>query len=200
MLARLLSCPRFGMVLFLAAVSLPVLTPALTTLLPPAKAQRQALPPPSRSAVQFSFAPVVKQVVPAVVNVYVRTRVQTFSSPFANDPMFGRMFGEMFGMPAERIQSSLGSGVIVSPDGVIVTNAHVVKGGGATEVRVVLSDKREFDARVVLQDDKSDIAVLRIAGGGRFPFLEISRWRIPTRSRSAIWCWPSAIRSALVRP
>lgn len=173
MLARLLSCPRFGMGLFLAAISLPVLMPALDVLPRPAGAQGQVAPPPSRAAAQFSFAPVVKRAVPAVVNVYVRTRVQTFSSPFANDPMFGRMFGEMFGMPAERIQSSLGSGVIVSADGVIVTNAHVVKGGGATEVRVVLSDKREFDARVVLQDDKSDIAVLRIAGGGRFPFLEM---------------------------
>ncbi len=174
MLSRLLSCPRFGMGLFLAAVSAPVLAPLASAILPPAKAQRQTVPPPSRAAAQYSFAPIVKQAVPAVVNVYVRTRVQTFSSPFANDPMFGRMFGEMFGMPAERIQSSLGSGVIVNADGVIVTNAHVVKGGGATEVRVVLADKREFDAKVVLQDDKSDIAVLRIAGDGtKFPFLEM---------------------------
>ena len=174
MFGSLLKCPRFGLALFGAALGAPVVMPAVQSLFPPAAAQREVGPPPSRAAITTSFSPVVKRVVPAVVNVYVRTRVQTFTSPFANDPMFGRMFGEMFGMPAERVQSSLGSGVIVSPDGVIVTNAHVVKGSGATEVRIVLSDRREYDAKVILQDEKSDIAVLRIgdAGGGRFPFLE----------------------------
>ncbi len=173
MFSRLMQCPRFGLGLFLAAVMAPLAAPILHGLSPPAAAQRQAGPPLARAVAQFSFAPIVKRAVPAVVNVYVRTRVQTFNSPFANDPVFGRMFGEMFGMPAERIQSSLGSGVIVSADGTIVTNAHVVKGSGATEVRVVLSDRREFDAKVILQDEKSDIAVLRIAADGeRFPFLE----------------------------
>ena len=92
MLSRLMNCPRFGMGLFLAAMSAPVLAPLADAILPPAKAQRQTVPPPSLAAAQYSFAPIVKQAVPAVVNVYVRTRVQTFSSPFANDPMFGRMF------------------------------------------------------------------------------------------------------------
>jgi Do/DeqQ family serine protease len=157
--------PAVAMALFAALLA--------ESSLAPAAAQRETAPPLARSVSQLSFAPIVKRAVPAVVNVYVRSRVQTFNSPFANDPVFGRMFGEMFGMPAERIQSSLGSGVIVSADGTIVTNAHVVKGSGATEVRVVLSDRREFDAKVILQDEKSDIAVLRIAGNGeRFPFLE----------------------------
>ena len=75
--------------------------------------------PPSRPALQYSYAPIVKLAAPAVVNVYVRSRVRTFSSPFANDPFFQHFFGN-FGMPSERIQSSLGSGVIISPDGVIV--------------------------------------------------------------------------------
>jgi Do/DeqQ family serine protease len=93
-------------------------------------------------------------------------------SPF-NDPLFRQFFGERFGMPAERMQSSLGSGVIVSPDGIVVTNTHVIKIGGQAEIRLVLADKREFDAKVILQDEKTDIAVLRIEGGdGKLPFLE----------------------------
>jgi Do/DeqQ family serine protease len=105
--------------------------------------------------------------------VYVRQRVRTFSSPFANDPFFQHFFGRGFGAPRERIQSSLGSGVIISADGVIVTNTHVVKGGADTEIRVALADKREFDAKIVAQDDKTDLAVLKIeAGNGMsFPFL-----------------------------
>ncbi len=138
----------------------------------PLVAQRK-LPPPSRDAVQLSFAPIVKQTAPAVVNVYVRTRVQTFTSPFADDPMFRRFFGDRLGQPSERQQNSLGSGVIVNPNGIIVTNTHVIKGGGQTEIKVVLADKREFDAKVILQDEKTDIAVLRIEGGdGKFPTLE----------------------------
>ena len=139
---------------------------------PRPSAQRKE-PPPSREAAQYSFAPIVKKAAPAVVNVYVRARVQTFVSPFADDPLFRRFFGERFGMPQERMQNSLGSGVIVSADGIVVTNTHVVKVGGAAEIRIALADRREFDAKVILQDEKSDIAVLRIEGGdGRFPYLE----------------------------
>ncbi len=130
-------------------------------------------PPPSREAAQYSFAPIVKKAAPAVVNVYVRARVQTFVSPFAQDPLFGRLFGERFGLPQERIQNSLGSGVIVHPDGIIVTNTHVVKVGGTAEIKVALADRREFDAKIVLQDEKSDLAVLKIdSAEGRFPYLE----------------------------
>jgi len=130
--------------------------------------------PSSRDAVRLSYAPVVKTAAPAVVNVYVSSRVQTFSSPFRNDPFFDFFFrGDRFGQPSDRMQSSLGSGVIVSPEGVIVTNTHVIKARGQTEIRVALSDKREFPATVLSQDEKTDIAVLRIDGGGeRFPHLE----------------------------
>ena len=151
-----------------AALALPIL--ALPTA--PVHAQRR-LPPPSREIAQYSFAPIVKKAAPAVVNVYVRSRVQEFQSPFANDPFFGQIFGNRFGVPVERMQNSLGSGVIVSADGIVVTNNHVIKSSGASEIKVVLADKREFDAKVVLADDKSDLAILRIAGGDRaFPFLE----------------------------
>lgn len=137
-------------------------------------AQETRLPPPSREALQYSFAPIVRTAAPAVVNVYVRSRVQTTESPFAGDPFFRRFFGEQFGRPSERLQSSLGSGVIVSSDGVIITNTHVVKGRGETEIRVALADKREFDAKVVTQDDKTDIAILKIENGPeRFPAIEL---------------------------
>ena len=146
------------------------LSAGLTT---PVLAETPKIPPPTREAAQYSFAPIVRKAAPAVVNVYVRSRVQTFNSPFANDPWFRRFFGEQFGEPSERVMSSLGSGVIVSVEGVVVTNNHVVKARGETEIRVALADKREFDAKIIAQDDKSDIAVLRIEGGdGRFPFLE----------------------------
>ncbi|MBS0241623.1 MAG: Do family serine endopeptidase [Proteobacteria bacterium] len=125
-----------------------------------------------RELARGSYAPIVKRTAPAVVNVFVRGRVQV-RSPLFDDPFFRQFFGDQLGMPTERTQSSLGSGVIVSPEGVVVTNTHVIKIGGQAEIRVVLADKREFDAKVILQDEKTDITVLRLEGGdGKFPFLE----------------------------
>lgn len=146
----------------------------LATAIADAGAQ-QRVPPRSGEAMQYSFAPIVKRVAPAVVNVYVRSRVQTSTPPLFDDPWFRQFFGEGFGMPRERVQNSLGSGVIVSPDGTVVTNTHVIRGGGATEIRVALADRREFDAKVVLQDEKTDITVLKIEGNGtRFPAIELA--------------------------
>jgi Do/DeqQ family serine protease len=120
--------------------------------------------PQSMSAVKLSFAPVVERAAPAVVNVYTR-RVVEQRSPFAGDPFFERFFGSV----GPREQTSLGSGVIVSPDGVIVTNNHVIE--GMTEIKVVLSDRREFNAELVMADPQTDLAVLRIAIDEPLPYL-----------------------------
>ena len=123
----------------------------------------------------ISFAPVAKKASPAVVNVYVRGRIQQSQAQAAQEQFFRQFFGDRFGVPQERVQNSLGSGVIVHPDGLVVTNTHVVKVGGNAEIKVVLTDKREFDARVVMQDEKADIAILKLEGGdGRFNYLEFA--------------------------
>jgi serine protease Do len=117
----------------------------------------------SRVSFEDGFAPVVKGVVPAVVNVSSSRVVRTpgGSLPFFSDPFFRQFFGNDFATPpsAQREQS-LGSGVIVNPDGYILTNNHVV--GGAKDIRVLLGDKREFQAKVVGTDSKTDIAVLKV--------------------------------------
>ncbi|MCC7167320.1 MAG: trypsin-like peptidase domain-containing protein, partial [Rhodospirillales bacterium] len=131
--------------------------------------------PQSRDQIRLSFAPLAKQTAPAVVNIYTRKVVQTRQvvSPFMNDPFFQRFFGEQFGMgmPQERIQRSLGSGVIVGAEGVIVTNHHVIK--DSDEITVVLSDRREFEAQLVGSDERTDLAVLRIqTKGEKLPALD----------------------------
>ncbi|ABS64370.1 protease Do [Parvibaculum lavamentivorans DS-1] len=130
-----------------------------------ARAQDKEVPS-SRAQVQLSYAPVVKRVAPAVVNVYTKRVVKEQArSPFLNDPFFQQFFGNRFsfGMPRERVQQSLGSGVIVDPSGLIVTNYHVIKDG--QQFTVALSDRREFEAELVLSDERTDLAVLRIDNG-----------------------------------
>jgi Do/DeqQ family serine protease len=122
--------------------------------------------PQSRAQIAMSFAPIVKTTAPAVVNVYAKTRVQQpQGQTMFDDPFFRRFFGDdgSFGRPRERVANSLGSGVIVDPRGFIVTNNHVVKGG--QDIRVVLADKREFEAKLLLADERSDLAVLKIDAG-----------------------------------
>jgi Do/DeqQ family serine protease len=132
------------------------------------------LTPQSREQIQLSFAPVVKRTAPAVVNVFSRRVVHSAASPLIKDPLFRRFFGENspFAVPTERVQRSLGSGVIVAADGTIVTNHHVIK--DADEITVVLADRREFEARVLRSDERVDLAVLRIdTHGERLPFIEL---------------------------
>jgi Do/DeqQ family serine protease len=138
----------------------------------PAAAQAPARQlPASRADVQASFSPLVKQAAPAVVNVYGERREQRRRNPIFDDPFFREFFGGR-GAPQERAQQSVGSGVIVSADGTIVTNQHVVE--GMTELRVALADRREFDADVVIRDPRTDLAILKIRNGnGAFPVVPL---------------------------
>ncbi len=139
----------------------------------PAYAQRAV--PENREQITLSFAPLVEQAAPAVVNIFTRRVVRRRSvSPLFDDPFFRRFFGEEFNFgERQRQENSLGSGVIVRPDGLIVTNHHVIE--GAEEVKVVLSDRREFPAEVVTTDERTDLAILKIENGeGSFPFLELA--------------------------
>jgi len=139
-----------------------------------------------------SFSPVVKRTAPAVVNISTtkvikaaasgdmptqrrgRRNQQDQQNPLFNDPMFRQFFGDNLPfntVPRDRRESALGSGVIVSPDGYILTNNHVVE--GATTVKVTLSDRREFTAKTIGTDPQSDLAVIKVDAGS-LPVLPLS--------------------------
>ncbi|WP_315919999.1 DegQ family serine endoprotease [Mesorhizobium sp. SP-1A] len=122
--------------------------------------------PFGRDEIQLSFAPLVKQTAPAVVNVYA-SQTAKMVSPFAGDPFFEQFFG-----PSQpRAQASLGSGVLVDPSGIVVTNFHVIQ--NADEVKVSMSDGREFTSKVLLKDQSVDLAVLKIDSDKPFPVIAI---------------------------
>ncbi len=126
--------------------------------------------PHSSADMRLSFAPLVKSTAPAVVNIYTSKVVaqQQGISPLFRDPFFRRFFGKDFHFPGprrERIQNSLGSGVVVSGDGFVVTSYHVIK--DSDKIKVVLADNREFKAEVISRDKRTDLAVLRIDNGGQ---------------------------------
>jgi serine protease Do len=142
---------------------------ALVGLAQPGAAQSV---PTSREQIKLTFAPVVHQVSPAVVNIYTKRVVRAAASPMFADPFFRRFFGDVPGMSQDRVQRSLGSGVLIGADGTVVTNHHVIK--DADEVTVVLSDRREFEARIVGSDERADLAVVKIdAKGEKFPTLAL---------------------------
>jgi serine protease Do len=123
--------------------------------------------PQSTAQMQVSFSPIVAKAAPAVVNVYARRVVS--SSPFSGDPLFNQFFG---GSPLRnRVEQSLGSGVIVRSDGIIITNNHVIENG--QNIKVALNDRREFEAKIILADKRTDLAVLKIdTKGEKLPALE----------------------------
>ena len=142
----------------------------LTLLAAPLSAQQV---PQTAAEMQLSFVPVVKQAAPAVVNIYARTVSEPRRTPLQSDPFFERFFRDPLADRRPRVQNSLGSGVILSADGIVVSNFHVV--GMATDIRVVLNDRREFSARVMLGDQESDLAILKIDAPEPLPFLELRR-------------------------
>jgi Do/DeqQ family serine protease len=127
------------------------------SLATPSLAQDRRVPS-SPAELSLSYAPIVQRVQPAVVNVYAAKVVQN-RNPFLDDPIFRRFFG-LPGGQQEQMQRSLGSGVMVDPTGLVVTNVHVIE--GADQVKVSLADKREFEAEIMLKDSRSDLAVLRL--------------------------------------
>lgn len=136
-------------------------------------AQAQKTVPENSEVITLSFAPLVKRAAPAVVNIFTRKAVTQRVAPLFDDPFFRRFFGDAFPKRRrKRIENSLGSGVIVRPDGLIVTNFHVIS--GADEIKVVLADRREFTATVLREDQRSDLAILKIeAAGGDLPYIEL---------------------------
>jgi Do/DeqQ family serine protease len=136
----------------------------------PALAQDRRIPT-SAAEVRLSYAPIVQRVQPAVVNVYAAKVIQN-RNPLLDDPIFRRFFG-VPGQQPEQMQRSLGSGVMVDASGLVVTNNHVIE--GADQVKVSLSDKREFEAEIVLKDSRTDLAVLRLKGSHeKFPTLDFA--------------------------
>ena len=134
-------------------------------------AQAETRVPTSQLEIQLGFAPLVKEAAPAVVNIYAKRVVETRQSPFQGDPFFQNLFRD-FGTVRPRVQNSLGSGVILSSDGIVVSNYHVV--GMATDIRVVLNDRREFAATVLMADQESDLAILRLTDApADMPYLSL---------------------------
>jgi S1-C subfamily serine protease len=133
-----------------------------------ALAQGKALDGPDIDALERqnqAYERIAKAVTPAIVAIQSTQVIKVQQSPFLSDPFFRQFFGNMFPqVPREQKEKALGSGVIVSPEGYIVTNNHVI--AKATEISVTLADKRTFKGKVVGADPSTDVAVVKIDGSG----------------------------------
>ena len=118
-----------------------------------------------------SFADAAQKALPSVVHVFTTQEVKAQLHPFLNDPFFRHFFGDRFDLQPQR-RSGLGSGVIVSPEGYILTNNHVVE--AADDIEVALQDGRKFKAKVAGADPDSDLAVLRINAGAKLPAVTLA--------------------------
>jgi serine protease Do len=146
---------------------------------PPAAAQVAA---PAGMATLPDLSSVAARTIPSVMNITSLQVVRTQNSPFASDPMFRYFFGDQMAAPRNRIAQSLGSGVIVSSDGYILTNNHVV-GDARAQVSVVMPDKRELKAKIIGTDEWTDIALLKIDARG----LPVLPWGDSSKLKVAEW-------------
>jgi Do/DeqQ family serine protease len=142
-----------------------------------------AMPAPASTALLPDLSGVAAKTIPSVMNIASLQVVRTQNSPFASDPLFRYFFGDReMGSPRNRIAQSLGSGVIVSGDGYILTNNHVV-GDARAQVSVVMPDKRELKAKIIGVDEWTDIALLKIDARG----LPILPWGDSSKLKVAEW-------------
>ena len=119
-----------------------------------------------------SYADAAKRAVPAVVHIYTSQEVKVPRNPFMDDPFFRHFFGDRSGEETQR-RSGLGSGVIVSADGYVLTNNHVVE--GADQIEVALNDGRKMKAKVVGTDPESDLAVIRLSSADKLPVIAFAQ-------------------------
>jgi hypothetical protein len=137
---------------------------------------------PAGLATLPDLSAVAAKTIPSVMNITSLMQVRTPNSPFASDPMFRYFFGDQMAAPRSRISQSLGSGVIVTSDGYILTNNHVV-GDARAQVSVVFADKRELKAKIIGVDEWTDIALLKIDARG----LPVLPWGDSGKLKVAEW-------------
>jgi serine protease Do len=148
----------------------------------PRPAGSAQLSAPPGMATLPDLSAVASKAIPSVMNIASLQVVRTQNSPFASDPLFRYFFGDQMAAPRNRVAQSLGSGVIVSSDGYILTNNHVV-GDARAQVSVVMKDKRELRAKIVGTDEWTDIALLKIEDRG----LPVLPWGDSSRLKVAEW-------------
>jgi serine protease Do len=148
----------------------------------PRPADNAQAPPAAGLAMLPDLSSIAAKTIPSVMNITSLQVVRTQGSPFYSDPMFRYFFGDQLAAPRNRVSQSLGSGVIVSNDGYILTNFHVV-GDARAQVSVVMADKRELKAKIIGTDEGTDLALLKIEARG----LPVLPWGDSARLRVAEW-------------
>jgi serine protease DegQ len=157
------ACTLCLAVLFVVATLRPDLLPRIAAKSGNVVVVREAEAPPAAASAATSYADAAKKAMPAVVNIYTSKAVRS-RNPLLDDAIVRRYFPDLAERTPMRRATSLGSGVIVSPDGYVLTNHHVID--GADDIELVLADGRELSARVKGVDPESDLAVLKTEGEG----------------------------------